>query len=132
MPGPAPMPAPLKLLAGNPGHRPIPAEVKPKAGLPSCPVFLLPEARREWRRLGPELDRLGLMTMADRSSFAAYCQAWARWVEAEKGDSGSAQERTLRLLLTTIQRFGLSPADRTKLASNEAPAAASGIAGLLD
>jgi hypothetical protein len=38
----------------------------------------------------------------------------------------------LRLLLTSIQRFGLSPADRTKLASAEAPAAPSGIAGLLD
>jgi phage terminase small subunit len=72
------------------------------------------------------------MTMADRAAFAAYCQAWARWIEAEKGESGSAQERTLRLLLTSIQRFGLSPADRTKLASAEAPSAPTGIAGLLD
>lgn len=132
MPGPAPMPAPVKLLAGNPGHRPIPAEVKPKPGLPTCPMWLLPEAKREWRRLGPELDRLGLMTTADRSAFAGYCQAWARWIEAEKADSGNEQDRTFRRLMMVIQRFGLSPVDRARLASAEAPSAPSGIAGLLD
>jgi hypothetical protein len=46
--------------------------------------------------------------------------------------TGSAQERTLRTLLVTIQRFGLSPADRTRLAGSEAAKAPEGIAGLLD
>lgn len=72
------------------------------------------------------------MTTADRSAFAGYCQAWARWIEAEKADSGNEQDRTFRRLMMVIQRFGLSPVDRARLASAEAPPAASGIAGLLD
>jgi hypothetical protein len=36
------------------------------------------------------------------------------------------------MLMRSLPRFGLSPADRTKLASSEAPPAPTGIAGLLD
>jgi phage terminase small subunit len=125
-------PAPLKILEGNPSHRPILPEPRPTPGLPTCPGWLLPEAKKEWRRIGPELARIGLMTVADRVAFAGYCQAWARWMEAEMTGTGSAQERTLRVLLATIQRFGLSPADRTRLAGSEAARPPEGIAGLLD
>jgi len=36
------------------------------------------------------LHRLNLLTIVDRATLAAYCQAWSRWVEAE----------------ANIQRFG--------------------------
>ena len=32
----------------------------------------------------PELEAAGLLARADRAALAAYCQAWARWVEAEQ------------------------------------------------
>lgn len=45
-------------------------------GAARCPSFLDAEARAEWNRLAPELERLGLLTSIDQSAFAAYCQAW--------------------------------------------------------
>lgn len=78
-------PTPLKILTGNPGHKPINKnEPKPLAAEPTCPAHLKGEARREWKRLIPELMTLGLMSRIDRGAFAGYCQCWARWVEAEK------------------------------------------------
>jgi P27 family predicted phage terminase small subunit len=35
-------------------------------------------------RLAKRLHRLGLLTEVDRSKFAMYCQAYARWQECEK------------------------------------------------
>ena len=47
--------------------------------LPRCPAQLGPVARKEWRRLTAPLHKLGILTVADRAEFAAYCQAWERW-----------------------------------------------------
>jgi phage terminase small subunit len=35
-----------------------------------------PVARKERRRLDVPLHKLGILTVADRAAFAAYCQAW--------------------------------------------------------
>jgi P27 family predicted phage terminase small subunit len=40
-------------------------------------------AREEWERIAPELHRLGVLTVADLPSLALYCQAYARWCDAE-------------------------------------------------
>ena len=85
MPGPPKKPTKLKILEGNPGKRPLNMnEPQPEAGRPTCPSHLSATARTEWRRIVPELERLGLLTMIDRSALAAYCQAYGRWVQAEK------------------------------------------------
>jgi P27 family predicted phage terminase small subunit len=42
------------------------------------------EARREWKRIVPELLRLGVLTVVDGKALASYCHAFARWQEAEK------------------------------------------------
>ncbi|MCG3197097.1 MAG: hypothetical protein GHCLOJNM_01581 [bacterium] len=42
------------------------------------------EARREWTRIAPELERLGLLTVVDVQQLAAYCAAASRWVRANK------------------------------------------------
>ena len=85
MRGRKPKPSQLKRLAGNPGKRRL-SEREPKAqpDLPTCPAHLLPSARAEWKRLARELYQLGVLTRLDRAALAGYCQAYGRWVEAEK------------------------------------------------
>lgn len=74
------------MLRGNPSKL---SDVQLAEGLqaeveiPGCPRHLLPEARKEWRRITPELERYGLISKLDRAALALYCQAWARWVWAE-------------------------------------------------
>jgi P27 family predicted phage terminase small subunit len=45
---------------------------------------LAQEAQEMWSQLAPELSRLGLLTLVDLGSLAAYCQAWAEFQEATK------------------------------------------------
>ena len=85
-PGPAQLPANVHRLNGNPSKksdRDLRDEIKPDIVLPDPPEHLMPEAKAEWTRLGPEMIRLGLITALDRAEFALYCQHWARWVHAE-------------------------------------------------
>lgn len=85
MRGRKPRPSHLKLLDGNPGHRSLNAnEPKPAKIMPTPPVFLAGEALAEWRAMTAELSVLGLLTGIDKATLAAYCQAWARWHQAEK------------------------------------------------
>jgi P27 family predicted phage terminase small subunit len=79
-------PPELKLLSGNPGHRPIDldAGIHPPVEIPKCPAHLSTEAKTEWKRLAPQLERLGLITSLDLAAFAMYCQSYGRWVFAEK------------------------------------------------
>lgn len=86
--GPKPLPANVHRLRGDPsklGHVGLQLmdSLQPEIEVPGCPPHLLPEARKEWRRITPELDRYGLISKLDRGALALYCQAWARWVWAE-------------------------------------------------
>lgn len=85
--GPKPLPANVHMLRGNASKKSIADlvdEFQPEVEIPGCPSHLLPEARKEWRRITPELERYGLVSKLDRASLALYCQAWARWVWAER------------------------------------------------
>ena len=84
MRGRPPKPTALKVLSGTfRKDRQNRREPKPTATLPGCPKFLDAMAKAEWRRITPELARLGLLTLIDRASLAAYCQMWSRWQQAE-------------------------------------------------
>lgn len=85
--GPKPLPSNVHLLRGNPSKLSISDLVdslQPEVEVPNCPRHLLPEARKEWRRITPELERYGLISKLDRAALALYCQAYARWVWAEE------------------------------------------------
>lgn len=83
--GRKPKPTALKKLEGNPGKRPLnELEPLPQVTMLRCPNWLEPEARKEWRRLAPVLIGAGILTGADAVPFAGYCQAYARWKEAEQ------------------------------------------------
>ena len=128
-------PTQLKLLEGNPGNRTLPKnEVKPIPLAPKCPSWLHKYAKREWRLIAPKLERIGLLTEVDATALASYCQSYARWREAEefmqkhettifKTPSGYMQQlphvsiaqKYQALMLSSLSKFGLSPADRAGL-----------------
>jgi P27 family predicted phage terminase small subunit len=84
MAGRRPKPTALKAVTGNPGHRALNEnEPKPLACIPKCPKHLDKEARREWKRITPELLKLQILAHIDRAALAAYCMGWSRWVDAE-------------------------------------------------
>jgi P27 family predicted phage terminase small subunit len=78
--GRKPKPTRLKIISGTArkdrlNHN----EPRPDATPPKCPAWLSKYAKREWRKLAPELSRLGLLTAVDRGCFAGYCSALAEF-----------------------------------------------------
>ena len=97
-------PTVVKLVTGNPGRRRLnKSEPKVGRGLPQAPNHLIPEARLEWRRLAKLLHAIGVLTTLDRAAFAVYCQAYGRWVRAERALERMAEKEpsTQALLMKT-------------------------------
>jgi len=139
-----PTPLHLRILKGNPGKRALRPEPEParEPECPSPPDFLGAYARDEWWRVGPELHRLGLLTIVDVAPLAVYCQAYCRWREAEEVLAGMRKrdEVTRGLMIKTVDgnprrnplvkiatdaadamisaagHFGLTPVARSRLA----------------
>ena len=78
------MPDNVRALRGNPGKRTPPARPKAVAAIPNPPTSLSREARAEWRRITPEMHRMGILALIDRAVLTLYCKAWARWVELDR------------------------------------------------
>lgn len=135
--GRKPKPTNLKILQGNPGHRPLPAnEPKPEPIAPKCPSHLDKTAKREWRRVAPELEKLGLLTRIDMAALAAYCQTYSRWAEAEamirkhgvliKTPNGfpvvspylTIANRTLDQMKSFLTEFGMTASSRSRINVN--------------
>lgn len=73
------------MVTGNPGRRPInESEPRPKPALPAPPDHLNADAKLEWERVAGELFELGLLSNIDRGALAAMCQAYGRWIQAER------------------------------------------------
>lgn len=84
--GPQPLPTNVHLLRGNPSKKSaadLLDDFNPEVEIPSAPKWIWPEARKEWRRIGAELQRYGLVSKLDRAALVLYCQAWAKLVWAE-------------------------------------------------
>jgi P27 family predicted phage terminase small subunit len=112
------------------------------SALPRCPPHLDEVARKEWRRLAKPMHDAGVLTIADRAALGAYCQAYARWVEAEeklretpkllKTPSGYVQQspwlsianKQMELMNRYMSELGLTPVARTRLARDETAARA--------
>ena len=132
--GRKPKPTALKVLEGNPGKRPLnDHEPIPPKGELKCPSWLLPEAKKEWKRLASSLEAMGVLTVADLTALAGYCQAYARWREAEefitqhgsifRTPSGYVQQvpqvsiaqQNLKIMQSFCSDFGLTPATRARI-----------------
>jgi P27 family predicted phage terminase small subunit len=97
--GRPPNPASLQVLHGNPGKRAAkPAGSSITAEGLTCPDWLSPVAQEEWQRVAQLLADHDIVTIADQVALAAYCQAYARWRQAEEVLSASG-------LVMDIERF---------------------------
>lgn len=78
-------PTHLKLLEGTFRKDRAPKrEPKAPKGHPTPPSYLGRVAKAEWRRIIPLLAEMQILSKADRSVIAAYCQAWQRLQEFER------------------------------------------------
>jgi P27 family predicted phage terminase small subunit len=86
-PGPKPTPNNIHYLTGNPSKKSLNQlmdTLQPEIEIPNCPQHLLPEAKKEWKRITSELMRYGLISKLDRAALSLYVQSWAELVYAEK------------------------------------------------
>jgi P27 family predicted phage terminase small subunit len=136
--GRKPTPTAIKKLEGNPGKRPLnDKEPKPERKAPPCPKWLDKEAKREWKRLASKMEMMGVLTEVDMAAFAGYCQSYARWRENEefiskngslvRTPSGywqqvpqvSMAQQYLKQMGRFAEQFGLTPASRSRIISDE-------------
>ncbi len=136
--GRKPTPTAIKVLEGNPGKRELNMnEPKPKTKAPRCPTWLEEEAKKEWKRLSKQMEQLGILTEIDMAAFSGYCQAYARWKEAEefitkhgtivKTPSGywqqvpqvSIAQTYLKIMNKFCEQFGLTPSSRSRIIAND-------------
>jgi P27 family predicted phage terminase small subunit len=101
--------------------------------IPKPPMHLSASAKKEWKRMSKVLHSTGLLTQLDYSQFAIYCQAWGRWVDAEKKitensmvvktANGNPINNPYMNIANTAMRdchkflseFGMTPSSRTKI-----------------
>lgn len=136
--GRKPKPTAMKQLEGNPGKRPLnTGEPQPVKKAPRCPSWLEEEAKKEWKRMAKVLEQMGLLTEMDMAAFAGYCQAYARWKEAEefltqhgsmvRTPNGYLQQvpqvsiaqTNMKIMLKFCEQFGLTPSARSRIVGNE-------------
>lgn len=137
--GPQKNPTKLEMLRGNPGKRDLnqnEPSFENEIEVPKPPAFLSTYAKKEWKRLAPIVHKIGLLTKADYSAFAAYCQNYHRWIEAEKiirkrkeltytDDNGNEKiipeikiaNEAMNNMLKFAKEFGLTPSSRTSVSA---------------
>jgi P27 family predicted phage terminase small subunit len=86
--GRKPKPFALHVINGNPSGLDLDKKIsetpKFEPVAPKCSSRLDSGAKKEWRRIAPELERLGLLTNADKVVFEMYCQVYCECVVLEK------------------------------------------------
>lgn len=138
MASPKPRPAALKLIEGrgngrDSGGRPIKQTPGFVRMAPEPPDFLPEEARAEWDRIVPELQRLELLKPLDRAALTSYCLIWQRLVDAQRdiaagnltthGSQGQLVEHpsvkvfmaASKELRSWASEFGLTPVAESRL-----------------
>lgn len=106
---------------------------------PTCPAHLSATAKAEWKRLVRTLFDAAVLAESDRAILAAYCQAYGRWVEAErkladtpmliKLPSGYIQpspwlgiaNKQLEMMARYAAELGLTPVSRGRVSARPTP-----------
>ena len=144
--GRKPKPLALHIINGNPSNLDLEKKIKETPQFdslaPECPERLNGTAKEEWERIIPELENLGLLTIADKATFELYCQVYGECVELEefikangmtyvhvkKNKFGqviseyvtqypqvSQLDRKRNLLIKICAEFGLTPSSRGRI-----------------
>ena len=152
----------LRILRGNPSGKPIRPEPQPEILITPehPPVYLTALAATEWERVVKQLHKLRMLTALDLPTLAAYCQAYAVWVEAQyllkaaaavdhvnngllvPARSRDSKGFVVNPLLAVIREsaremfryaseFGFTPVARTRIAAADDQQPASKFAGLI-
>jgi P27 family predicted phage terminase small subunit len=79
--GPLPQPDNVRELRGNPCKRRASSSKTPVIETPNPPSWLKDEGLAEWRRIVPELKKLGRLAKMDRAVLSTYCSWWATMVK---------------------------------------------------
>lgn len=138
MAGRKPTPSHLRILKGNPGKRAANRrEPKPTKGVPRMPAHLTPKAKSAWKSIGPELARMGVLTLADGPALELLCDAYAEYRAARdvvRADGATYESVSVhgamtrvrpevaiaadawRRVASMLREFGLTPSSRTKVA----------------
>lgn len=114
--GNKPKPTKLRLLEGNRGHRSIPNNPKPLPVYPRPPKTLDKYGRKEWRKRGKELYRMGLLSVLDLPAFEIYCDWYSEWTRAKTLIAKKEAGHQVRMFMI---EFGMTPSSRTGLSIDE-------------
>ena len=76
--------APVRRKRKKKPDRGLLRHVLPEVEIPDYPVWIWPEAKKEWKRIAGELEKYGLVSRLDRAALVPYCNAWAKMVWAER------------------------------------------------
>jgi phage terminase small subunit len=80
------------------------------------PKTLTGEGRKFWLRNAPTLERAGLLTEADRDSFALLSTTWGKLVQAEENNLDAIKFVALSKQCQNLMKaFGLTPESRKRL-----------------
>lgn len=70
------------------------AGVNPRIEVPDAPKHLGKSGAKEWKRITPILEELGLISGLDRAALSLYCQAYGRLDELETAFNAHLKQRT--------------------------------------
>jgi len=164
--GPSKTPVPLQLVRGDPRQRGKAAlaamlddQVRPPVEIPELPNYLrfseagpriAVEARAEWERITPYLQKLGLISQIDRAALVGYCFWWAVQVVAQKKVIELGEEALVKAtpsgyeqlgpwmlaaskasaeVKAHLAQFGLSPAARSRVTASDPQLGLPGVEG---
>jgi len=135
--GRKPLPTVLHVLNGNPSKINLEErerkEPKFSSTLPKCPEWLNTDAKKEWKRLLPDLEMSGILRQVDMAVFAGYCDNYAMWKKASelievegltietmqgglKAHPATAiRDKALEKMKSFAVEFGFTPASRSRV-----------------
>ena len=132
--GQKPKPRRLKIVEGNPGKRALNKnEPMPDVEKPVAPDVLSDAASVHWGTVVQQLYDAKIMTNLDIDALAMYCEAYARWVEANDkvrtegtiviAKSGypmqspwlSIANKAFDQMKAIMTEFGMTPSSRTRV-----------------
>ena len=138
--GRKPLPTAMHEMNGsyikNPQRRPKNEPKAPKEA-PTCPRYLDRLAKNEWRHACGLLAEMGVLSAADKSALAIYCETYSEWrkavdmckqygawqvtknargdIETKRHEWDRVRERTADACRRWLTEFGLTPSARARL-----------------